>query len=147
MNIGSKNGYPASALSNFAPHKFVIDGVECASMEGFLQSLKFDKVHIQVEVCRLIGLSAKRRGQKRNRAWKTKQTLWWNAIPMDRHGDEYQDLLDRAYAALHEQSESFSKALASTNKAVLKHSMGSSNASETVLTKREFCSRLEALRG
>lgn len=34
MDIGSKNGYPASALSNFAPHPFTIDGVECNSMEG-----------------------------------------------------------------------------------------------------------------
>lgn len=41
MDIGSGTGYPSAALSNFAPHSFVIDGVECASMEGFLQSLKF----------------------------------------------------------------------------------------------------------
>ena len=41
MDIGSGNGYPSSALSNFAPHEFELDGVKCASMEGFLQSLKF----------------------------------------------------------------------------------------------------------
>lgn len=40
MDIGSGNTYPSNALSNFAPHSFVIDGVKCASMEGFLQSLK-----------------------------------------------------------------------------------------------------------
>ena len=40
MDIGSKAGYPASSLSNFAGHRFVIDDVECYSMEGFLQSLK-----------------------------------------------------------------------------------------------------------
>lgn len=34
MDIGSKNGYPASALSNFAPHLFELDGVKCNSMEG-----------------------------------------------------------------------------------------------------------------
>ena len=38
MDIGSGSGYPSSTLSNFAPHAFTIDGVECASMEGFLQS-------------------------------------------------------------------------------------------------------------
>ena len=42
MDISSGNGYPAGSLSNFAPHGFIIDGVECASMEGFLQSLKLD---------------------------------------------------------------------------------------------------------
>lgn len=53
MDIGRGCGYPASSLSNFAPHPFVIDGVECASMEGFLQSLKFASPDIQVEVCKL----------------------------------------------------------------------------------------------
>ena len=47
MDIGSGTGYPSAALSNFAPHSFVIDGVECASMEGFLQSLKFQDPEMQ----------------------------------------------------------------------------------------------------
>ena len=70
MNIGSGNGYPADSLSNFHPHRFEFDGVECSSMEGLLQSFKFDKPHIQVEVCKLTGKAAKFRGQKRNKAWK-----------------------------------------------------------------------------
>jgi len=40
MDIKSGVGYPASSLSNFSPHPFVLDGVQIASMEGFLQSLK-----------------------------------------------------------------------------------------------------------
>lgn len=47
MDIGSGKGYPENSLSNFAPHKFVIDGVECNSMEGFLQSLKFSNPEMQ----------------------------------------------------------------------------------------------------
>ena len=66
MNIGSGNGYPNSALSNFAPHPFVIDGVWCASMEGFLQSLKFESVDMQNYVCTLVGKAAKFKGKKRN---------------------------------------------------------------------------------
>ena len=100
MDIGSKSGYPSSALSNFAPHAFVFDGVECASLEGLLQSFKFDKQHIQVEVCKLVGLAAKLRGKPRNKAWKSKQTLWWKGLPIDRHGDEYQNLLDMIYQAV-----------------------------------------------
>ena len=84
MDISSGSKYPAGALSNFAPHPFVIDGVECASMEGFLQSLKFDKPHIQVEVCALVGKAAKRRGSKRNRRWMSTQTLWWQGKPYKR---------------------------------------------------------------
>ena len=58
MNIGSGNGYPSSALSNFSPHRFVLDGVECYSMEGFLQSLKFNNSEMQVEICKLVGYAA-----------------------------------------------------------------------------------------
>jgi len=66
-----RSGSPAGRLSNFSPHPFIFDGVECASMEGLLQSFKFDKPHIQAVVCQLVGIKAKRRGQKRNKAWKT----------------------------------------------------------------------------
>ena len=145
MDIRSKAGYPASALSNFAPHPFVFDGVECASMEGLLQSFKFDKSHIQVEVCKLVGLIAKRRGQKRNKNWKRLQKLWWQGQEYDRHGIEYQDLLDQAFNAL-AQNESSRKALRETQGSVLTHSMGNSKECDTVLTESEFCSRLEALR-
>lgn len=145
MNIGSGSGYPAASLSNFAPHEFTFDGVVCASMEGFLQSLKFDKIHIQIEVCKLVGKAAKFRGKPRNKRWQSRQVLWWLGQEYPRHSQAYQDLLDRAYTALSE-NESFRRALLATNDAVLSHSIGSSQESQTVLTEREFCSRLTALR-
>ena len=61
MDIGSGTAYPSCALSNFAPHPFIIDGVECASMEGFLQSLKFKSPEMQRHVCTLVGKAAKLR--------------------------------------------------------------------------------------
>jgi hypothetical protein len=144
MDIGSKHGYPASALSNFALHPFVFDGVHCNSMEGLLQSFKFDKPHIQVEVCKLVGFAAKSRG--RHKDWRTRQMLHWKTEFFDRHGDYYQILLNHAYNALFEQSDSFRRALQVTGNAVLTHSIGRTNPSETILTRREFCSRLTALR-
>ena len=114
-------------------------------MEGFLQSLKFDKPHIQVEVCKLVGLAAKRRGSKRTKAWKSKQVLWWQGVEFSRHSEYYQNLLDRAYGEL-AKNDSFKRALLATNNAVLTHSIGRSNSSETVLTTNEFCSRLTKLR-
>jgi hypothetical protein len=146
MDIGSGSGYPSSALSNFSPHAFVFDGVPCASMEGFLQSLKFDKPHIQVEVCKLVGLAAKFRGKKRNKAWKSRQTLWWKGVAYDRHGDAYQELLDGAYNAMCAQSDSFRRALVASGKSVLSHSIGWNKEADTVLTEREFCARLTRLR-
>jgi len=65
MDVGSNGSYPSNALSNFAAHEFVIDGVRCASMEGFLQSLKFSNPDMQVHICSLIGIAAKRAGREK----------------------------------------------------------------------------------
>lgn len=146
LDIGAKHGYPSSALSNFAAHTFTFDGVECKSMEGFLQSLKFDKPHIQVEVCRLVGIGAKNRDKDRNRNWKTANALWWKCTEFPRRSDEYQELLDQAYLALARQAPAFRKALLDTGTAVLTHTIGRSKESDTILTQHEFCSRLESLR-
>ena len=68
MDISSGTGYPASSLSNFAPHEFEIDGVKCASMEGFLQSLKFQNPEMQKYVCSLVGKAAKFKGKNKKMA-------------------------------------------------------------------------------
>lgn len=143
MDIGSGTGWPSAALSNFTPHPFIIDGVECASMEGFLQSLKFKEPDMQVEVCKLVGKAAKFKGKKK-KWWRT-QTLYWQGQEFKRDSQEYQDLLDRAFDAL-AQNTGFQKALLATGKATLTHSIGKSKEQETVLTKQEFCSRLTKIR-
>lgn len=143
MDIGSKSGYPSSSLSNFAPHAFVLDDVQCASMEGFLQSLKFSNPDMQVEVCKLVGITAKRRGSKKN--WKTTQILYWRGKPYKRDSEDYQKLLDRAYYAL-SQNASFQRALLATGNSSLTHSIGKNKINETVLTVQEFTSRLYKLR-
>ena len=98
MDIGSGNGYPESALSNFAPHKFTIDDVERNSMEGFLQSLKFKNPDMQKEVCKLVGKAAKFKGKKKK--WWRDQTLYWQGKSIKRDSDEYQGLLDKAFSEL-----------------------------------------------
>ena len=143
MDIGSGSGYPSSSLSNFAPHPFELDGVKCASMEGFLQSLKFESPEMQEYVCTLVGKAAKFKGKKKK--WYTTQTLYWRGQPIKRDSQEYQELLDRAYNAFNENS-GFRKALEATGDANLTHSIGKNKISETVLTTREFCSRLMKLR-
>lgn len=145
MDISSGSGYPAASLSNFTPHPFVIDGVECASMEGFLQSLKFKNPDMQIEICKLWGGHAKKRGAKKNKHWKKTQTLYWLGTEIKRDSDEYQALLDRAYNALSENT-GFQKALLATQNATLTHAMGRNKINETVLTTREFCSRLTDIR-
>mgnify|MGYP003571241197 CR=1 FL=1 len=143
MDIGSGNGYPAGTLSNFAPHGFVVDGIECASMEGFLQSLKFNSPEMQVEVCKLVGKAAKSKGASKN--WRQKQTLYWKGKAYKRDSEEYQKLLDKAYNQL-AKNEGFKKALLATGDATLTHSKGKKKMSETVLTTKEFTSRLTKIR-
>lgn len=144
MDIGSGHGYPADALSNFAPHPFVLDGIECNSMEGFLQSLKFSNPDMQCEVCKLVGRAAKFKGKKKN--WYVKQVLYWQGKEIPRDSDEYQMLLDRAYMAMATQNRGFQSALLATQNAALTHSIGKIKINETVLTRSEFCSRLIKLR-
>lgn len=143
MDIGSGNGYPAGTLSNFAPHPFEIDGVQCNSMEGFLQSLKFESIDMQKHVCTLVGYAAKKKGAKKN--WKQKQELYWLGKTFKRDSEDYQNLLNRAYNELNKNS-GFRKALEATNGATLTHSIGKNKKSETVLTTSEFCGRLTHLR-
>ena len=143
MDIKSKNGYPQSALSNFAPHPFVLDGIEAASMEGWLQSLKHKNPEMQKYICSLVGYAAKR--SSRNKNWQRNQTLYWKGVEYDRQSKEYQELLDRAYDAL-AGNDGFRRALLASGDAVLTHSIGRTNPKETILTQSEFCGRLMRLR-
>lgn len=146
MDVGSGKGYPCDALSNFAPHEFVIDGVTCASMEGFLQSLKFDNIHIQDDVCGMVGKQALFRGKKHNKFWKSRQTLWWRGTKYERDSEEYECLIRRAYKQL-ELNRSFRDAILAAGKScVFTHSIGKRRKCDTVLTEAEFCRMLTMCR-
>lgn len=144
MDIRSGGKYPASALSNFSPNHFTFDGVECNSIEGFLQSLKFKSIEMQTEVCKLVGKAAKNKG--RNKKWFKKQILYWKGVEIKRDSNEYQKLLDDMYNAVYDQCKSFRSALSASVGCTLTHSMGKNKINETVLTTNEFCSRLMKLR-
>ena len=144
MDIKSGKPYPAGALSNFAPHPFVFRGHDVSSMEGFLQGLKFKSEEMQLEIFKKVGVGAKRAGS--GKKWQKTQTLWYQGEPIKRESQEYQDILDEAYNAMFDQNAKARKALMATLSANLKHSIGRSKVSETVLTKTEFCGRLMRIR-
>lgn len=145
MEIGGNNtSYPAGNLSNFTARNFTFRGFECASIEGVLQGLKSPYPHIQVEIFKMVGIKALRRGRKID--WKKKQELYWQGKPIKRDSKEYQDLLDELYICVFEQCSNFKKELKATGNATLKHSIGKNKIQDTVLTEREFCSRLMKLR-
>ncbi|MEO6341036.1 MAG: hypothetical protein ABIO39_13415 [Caulobacteraceae bacterium] len=144
IDIKAKAAFPAGALSNFAAHPFQLDGVACGGMEGFLQGLKTNDHTAQLEICALTGEAAQKAG--RQYAWKHAGVLWWRGEAFDRLSEDYQQLLDRAYAALAEQSQAFKRALLATGDSTLTHSIGQTDPCETILTADEFCMRLMALR-
>lgn len=143
IDIRAKAPFPAGALSNFAAHAFTLDGVAIKSMEAFLQSLKFEDLVEQADICLLAGAEAQSRGRRQD--W-SRGILWWRAKAYDRLSDDYQALLDRAFDALFEQAPRFRNALSATGRAILMHRIGKSDPCETILTASEFCSRLDRLR-
>jgi len=143
MDIKSRLPYPANELSNFYPHEFNFRGVKCASMEGLLQSLKFENTKEQIAVCLMVGGEAKDKGL--DKEWRKSQTLWWQGEPIKRDNPIYQELLNEAFDCLFSQNISAKKALKSTNGEKLEHSIGVQDIKETVLTEDEFCSRLTLL--
>lgn len=143
LDISSESSYVACALSNFWEHHFIIDGIYCCTMEGFLQSLKFQQIEIQRSVCQMKGRQAKFAGKKSK--WYKNQILYWNGKNFKRDSQEYQDLLDRAFGALSENTD-FQKILLASGNMTLVHSIGKSDIRRTVLTEDEFCQRLTKIR-
>ncbi|HGW1490568.1 TPA: hypothetical protein ACNPUU_002786 [Escherichia coli] len=135
---------PYERLSNFHPYHFLFRGVECGSMEGLLQSLKFPLPEKQMKVAKLVGLKAKRVGKKKK--WFIDHKLYWQGEPICRFSEEYKLLLLEAFTALFEQSEQFRTELLKTGTEQLIHSVGKQSEKFTVLTEDEFVSILSELR-
>ena len=144
MDIGKGSGGVAGRLSNFTPRRFIFDGVECNSIGGVLQSFKFKNVDMQKEVCKLVGMVAKKKGSNKN--WQQYQKLYWNGKEYKRDSKEYQELLDRLYQTVYDQNENYRRDIQSCRSVTFTHSIGKNKKSETVLTSQEFCSRLTKLR-
>ena len=144
MEIRAGASYPAGSLTNLSPHGFILDDVKIASMEGFLQALKFKEPEMQAVVCSLSGMAAKMRGA--GKPWQRSGKLHWKGVAVDRFGPDYQKLLDRAYDALTDQNQGFRKALLASGNATFSHSLGKRKEQDTVLTQREFTSRLSRAR-
>ena len=143
LDIWSTGEYPSDVLSNLCSNRFRLDGIECQSMEGFLQSLKYADPEKQRQICSMKGRNAKRQSTT---TWQTDQVVWWRGRAIDRHGAEYQELLRRAYQAMFDQNERFRAALMASRGRRLYHSQGNSDPYRTILTQEEFCSILMEIR-
>ena len=143
LDIWSKSPYPANVLSNLCSNGFRFEGVLGGSMEGFLQSLKYQNIDKQRQICSMKGKNAK---NMTSTHWQTDQIVWWKGIAINRQSQDFQDLIRRAYQAMFEQNERFRIALMSTRGMKLYHSQGEQNSFKTILTESEFCSTLTEIR-
>ncbi|MBE6418673.1 MAG: hypothetical protein E7031_00925 [Akkermansiaceae bacterium] len=131
-------------LSNLGHKPFRIDGLSFECLEGFLQCIKTDDEARQMDFCAMLGRQAKKEGSKI--AWKHKQTLYWKGRAYGRHTEEYQQLISRAFQECYQQCEEFRTVLAATGNAILDHTIGKVDPTDTILTIEEFVSRLTRLR-
>ena len=141
IDIYSKRPGIGGRLSNFTKRTFVFDDIPCRSIEGVLQSMKFETPCEQRIVCGLWGLQAKLAGDLKA-DWKTTKALHWNGCDYPREGEEYQALLTRLYTEVYRQDPQFRKDIKKSAKYRLVHSIGKSNPQDTVLTEKEFIDRL-----
>ncbi len=148
---GDRRG-PAGVLSNLTPRAFVVNSwltinkYNCASMEGFLQSLKFEDPVQAYQVRQMAGLEAKEFGGKQGKGWKRRGLLHFDGQNFERDREVYQTLLRFAYKDMHDQCPEFREALLATGLERLTHSVGHHDIYETVLTEQEFCEILTNLR-
>lgn len=132
-------------LSNLFPRPFVLNDVQCGGIEGFLQSLKYPDRDEQIAVASLSGFEAFKIGQLGN-AWKDTQLLYWNEKEYPRLSKKYHQLLTRAYDACFDQNVEFVAALVETGDAILTHSIGKHDPTNTTLTEWEYIYQLYRLR-
>jgi hypothetical protein len=145
LDLGWKNGGLGKKLSNLFPYPFVLDGVKCGSLEGFLQGLKQEGLEEQEMIAVLSGFEAYKVGQLGN-DWKEKQLLYWRGKPFERFSRQYHRLLDRAYDSCFDQNEEFRKALFETGVDRLTHHIGHHDPSQTTLTEWEYTYSMYRLR-
>lgn len=143
LDIRSNGLYPSNVLSNLCHNEFSLEGILCGSMEGFLQSLKYQDKEKQRQVCCMKGGYARKHSVA---SWQKDQIVWWKGRAIDRHGEEFQDLVGRAYQAMFEQSRQFRDALMQTRGMTLVHSIGEIDSYKTILTSGEFCGILTHIR-
>lgn len=146
IDISFKSKGIAKALSNLCPYDFLINGVKCASMESFIQSLRIKDELLQKEICKKTGpfcYSIRTMFDD----WRVTQKVYWKGIEYDRHSLEYTLLLRNAYKNLYTYSNTFKYALnkAKEEKYTLIHSVGCTDKNETLLTPQEYIDLLHSV--
>lgn len=143
LNIRSdSDDWRARYLSNLSNHSFFIDGEKMASVEGFIQGIKFPKVnHIRKQSFQLVGVDAKRLGKKAECNF-----VWWKDETIKYGSAEHHKLIKKAICCKFNQNVDAMKALLETDGLVLVHDTGYPDSPKTSLPADIFCKILTNIR-
>lgn len=146
-DISDDRGFPFGMLDPSAPVRFEIDGMQCASLDGFIESLKFEKIKDQKNITKRVGNDAKKRGiQKDNLGNQTaSRKVFWQGESFNRNSKKFKDLLSRVFREM-AKNPNYQAALMATEDSDFTHSKGKTNKKDTLLTKKELIENLQELR-
>ena len=98
-DISDERGFPFGMLDPSAPVRFEIDGVQCASLDGFVESLKFERIVDQINISKRVGEDARKRGKGKDNAGNARadRELHWQGRTFKRNSKEFNKLLARAF--------------------------------------------------
>jgi predicted NAD-dependent protein-ADP-ribosyltransferase YbiA (DUF1768 family) len=144
VNISSTStDWRGLALSNFGLSPFVLDGRLFASVEGFIQGIKFPEGDPRrATAFASSGWAAKRLGDTADRTG-----AYWSGVRLPYGSPDHHRLIERGVRARIAQSVGLQEALRSTADATLIHDTGSGAESPTTsLPASVFCRILTEIR-
>ncbi|CAB3773783.1 hypothetical protein [Paraburkholderia humisilvae] len=144
LNISSTSAdWRGLALSNFGLSPFVFNGMLFASVEGFIQGIKFPQGDPRrSEAFNLSGWDAKHLGDQADRSG-----AYWQEVCLPYGSAQHHQLIEGAIRARIAQSLGLQQALLSTEGSVLVHNTGRVESPTTSLPAAVFCRILTDIRG
>jgi hypothetical protein len=131
----------AYALANFPLAPFVLDDVVLASVEGFVQGIKFPPENpLRVRAFLSHSFEPKRFGEQAERVH-----VWWDGQVLEYGSSEHRTLIARGIRAKFFYNEGFRVAMLATRGIRLVHDLGAESPT-TSLPAEVFCRILTQLR-
>lgn len=143
LNISSNSqDWRGVALSNFQLSPFTLDGILFASIEGFIQGIKFPEGDPRRErAFVLYGWDAKNIGAEADRS-----AAYWQGQRLEYGSAQHHTLIGRAIRARLVQNAGLAAVLVSTVGSKLVHDTGETESPTTSLPAAVFCRILEQVR-
>ncbi|MGB6006740.1 hypothetical protein [Castellaniella sp.] len=131
------------ALSNFSLSPFLLDGVLLASIEGFIQGIKFPEGHpARARAFASTAWQAKECGQGADKAF-----AYWGPTPLPFGSAAHHQLVERALQAKFAQNQGLCHVLRSTQGLEILHQTGEDvEPARTSIPAAEFCRILTEIR-